>query len=88
MEGSYTGFGIFLPHVVFAQLEMTPSEWLDLFVDACVGSGSSSVLSGTVDASGELFLKRFNAKVEISGLCSNRLTSKKCNNSGRLCSMW
>ena len=41
--------------------DLSVTEWLDLFIDSCVGSGSSSFVSGTIDAGLDLSLKTFGA---------------------------
>ncbi|WP_341369192.1 hypothetical protein [Yoonia sp. BS5-3] len=57
----------FLPTSVLAQ-ELTVQEWLDVYIDACVGSGSVFTASGELEADGNLSLRtvRLNGALEGS----------------------
>jgi hypothetical protein len=47
--------------------DITLQEWLDMFVDSCVGGGSSFFVSGGLDAAAGLSLKKLNAGGSIVG---------------------
>jgi hypothetical protein len=42
-------------------------DWLDLYVDSCVGSGSKDVVSGSVGAGGEISLRKVTLTGQLSG---------------------
>jgi len=46
---------------------LTINQWLDTFIDACVGGGSSATASGTVTASGEITLAKLTAGGKLEG---------------------
>ncbi|QOZ24063.1 hypothetical protein XH93_11090 [Bradyrhizobium sp. CCBAU 51753] len=46
---------------------LTVQEWVDQFVASCVGSGSSDVASGLVDANGDISLKRLALSGTVKG---------------------
>jgi hypothetical protein len=46
---------------------LTLQEWLDLYVNSCVGSGSSSVVSGSIGAGAELSLRKFSTSGNLTG---------------------
>ncbi|WFU71101.1 hypothetical protein [Bradyrhizobium sp. CB2312] len=46
---------------------LTIQEWVDQFVASCVGSGSTDLASGLVDANGDISLKRFTLSGTVTG---------------------
>ena len=62
-----------VPLAAMAADNMTPQEWLDLFVDSCVGSGSSFIVSGSIDAGANLSLR----KLRIDGTLAGQVAVKK-----------
>lgn len=65
---------------------LTVQEWVDQFVASCVGSGSTDVTSGQVDANGDISLKRLAVGGALKGQVqierrSVRLLSDGINNS-------
>ena len=47
--------------------DLTIHEWLDIFVESCVGSGSKFVANGSVDAGIGLALRKFTVGGELAG---------------------
>ena len=47
--------------------DLSVQDWLDLFIESCVGSGSSAYVSGSVNAGLGLSLKTFSANGSVSG---------------------
>ena len=60
-------FAVVLRSMGVAAQDLTVQEWLDLFIDSCVGGGSASFVSGSVDAGLGLSLKKFSANGSVSG---------------------
>ncbi|MBI4989377.1 MAG: hypothetical protein HZC23_11205 [Rhodocyclales bacterium] len=58
---------ILISPISYAQEKLSLNQWLDLFVDSCVGAGSSSITSGTVDANGQIALKKLTASGSLAG---------------------
>ncbi len=50
-----------------ASSDLSMQEWLDLFVDSCVGSGSSFLVSGSADANAALSLKKMRLDGALAG---------------------
>ena len=50
-----------------AEEDLSIQEWLDIFIDSCVGSGTSYIVSGSVDAGLGLSLKKFSASGNLEG---------------------
>ena len=46
---------------------LTVQEWVDQFVSTCVGSGSSDTASGSVDAGGDISLKKLTLSGTVTG---------------------
>jgi hypothetical protein len=55
-------------HTLQAEAQnLTVQEWVDQFVASCVGSGSSDLASGLVDANGDISLKRLALTGTVKG---------------------
>jgi len=56
-----------LPVAASAQSNISLQDWLNIFVDSCVGAGSSFVASGSLDAGGDINLKKINLNGRLAG---------------------
>lgn len=67
MRNFCIAFLFFLASSIHAEEKLSISEWLDVFIDACVGGGSSSVSSGSIDAGAGISLKKLTLEGKLEG---------------------
>ena len=58
---------VFTQPNAYAVENLTVQQWIDSFVDTCVGSGSNSFVSGSLTGAGTVSLKKFLADGTLSG---------------------
>ena len=57
---------MFVSNACYAQ-SLDIDEWLELFIESCVGSGSSNIVSGTVDGEVGVSLRKFDVEGNLEG---------------------